>query len=170
MGCARLRISSFPTVGTGPDAHQWKEPPQPVPATASHCWGNDTVAALSDELLPRSSNDQRIPRFTWWDHKGTTEWVRYDFERPKTITGSSVYWFDDTGGGGCRVPVSWRLLYRDNGRWTEVSNAIGYGVEKNKFNKVKFDPVRTKALRLEVQLQPGYSGGILEWTVDAEQQ
>jgi hypothetical protein len=24
MGCARLRISSFPTIGSGPDAHQWK--------------------------------------------------------------------------------------------------------------------------------------------------
>jgi hypothetical protein len=170
MGCARLRISSFPTVGTGPDAHQWKEPPQPIPAAASHCWPNDTAAALSDKLLPRSSNDQRIPRFTWWDHKGTTEWVQYDFQEAKTIVGSSVYWFDDTGGGGCRVPASWRLLYQDNGRWRELPNATGYGVEKDKFNKVKFDPVRTKALRLEVQLQPGYSGGILEWTVDAEQQ
>jgi hypothetical protein len=24
MGCARLRISSFPTIGSGPDAYQWK--------------------------------------------------------------------------------------------------------------------------------------------------
>ncbi len=24
MGCARLRISSFPTIGEGPDAHEWK--------------------------------------------------------------------------------------------------------------------------------------------------
>jgi hypothetical protein len=24
MGCARLRISSFPTIGTGADAFQWK--------------------------------------------------------------------------------------------------------------------------------------------------
>jgi hypothetical protein len=24
MGCARLRISAFPTVGSGPDAHEWK--------------------------------------------------------------------------------------------------------------------------------------------------
>jgi hypothetical protein len=24
MGCARLRISAFPTIGTGPEAHEWK--------------------------------------------------------------------------------------------------------------------------------------------------
>jgi len=27
MGCARLRISAFPTIDTGPSAHTWKEPP-----------------------------------------------------------------------------------------------------------------------------------------------
>jgi hypothetical protein len=34
------------------------------------------------------------------------------------------------------------------------------------FNRVAFAPVETKALRLEVQLQPGWSGGILEWKVE----
>jgi len=166
MGCARLRISAFPTIGTGPDAHQWAEPPQPLPTTASHCWGHDTVDALSDKLLPRSSNDQSIPRFTWWDHKGTAEWVQYDFEQPKDVASVAVYWFDDTGGGGCRVPVSWRLLYKDDGQWREVSNARGYGVQKDKFNEVQFSPVRTISLRLQVQLQPGFSAGILEWRVN----
>jgi hypothetical protein len=33
MGCARLRISAFPTIGTGPDAREWKEQ---SPTTASH--------------------------------------------------------------------------------------------------------------------------------------
>lgn len=168
MGCARLRISAFPTIGTGPDAHQWAEPPQSLPATASHCWGPDTVDALSDKLVPRSLNDQSIPRFTWWDHKGTMEWVQYDFEQPKDITGVGVYWFDDTGGGGCRVPASWRLLYEDNGQWKEMPNVAGYGVEKDKFNSAKFDAVRTNSLRLEVQLQPGFSGGILEWRIDTK--
>jgi hypothetical protein len=26
MGCARLRISAFPTIGPGPGAHEWKQP------------------------------------------------------------------------------------------------------------------------------------------------
>ena len=31
MGAARLRITSFPTIGSGPDAHEWKAPEKPKP-------------------------------------------------------------------------------------------------------------------------------------------
>jgi hypothetical protein len=111
-----------------------------------------------------------MPRFTWWPNKGTAEWVQYDFEKPKRISGSAVYFFDDTGGGGCRIPKSWRLLYKDGNNWKELSNAGSYGVEKDKFNSVTFKPVQTSALRLEVQLQQDFSGGILEWRVDTNKQ
>ncbi|UCD52118.1 MAG: glycoside hydrolase family 127 protein [Phycisphaerales bacterium] len=168
MGCARLRISAFPTIGAGPDAHKWDEPPKSLPASASHCWDSDTVTALSDKILPSSSNDQSIPRFTWWPRKGSTEWVRYDFDKPKQVSAVELYWFDDTGRGGCRTPESWRLLYQDAGQWKEVPNATGYGVEKDKFNRVTFGPLRTKALRLEAQLRAEFSGGILEWRTNAE--
>jgi hypothetical protein len=170
MGCARLRISAFPTIGSGPDAHEWKQPPKSLPATASHCWGGDSVEALSDKLVPRSSNDQSISRMTWWPRKGTTEWVQYDFEKPREISGASVYWFDDTGSGGCRIPNSWRLLYKKDGRWAQVAGADNYRVKKHKFNTVKFEPVQTTALRLEADLQPDYSAGILEWRVDMKEQ
>jgi hypothetical protein len=166
MGCARLRISAFPTIGAGPNAQAWTHPPKTLPTTASHCGGGDTVTALSDKLLPKNSNDQSIPRFTWWDHKGTTEWAQYDFDKPRQVSGAAVYWFDDTGGGSCRTPKSWRLLYKDGNQWKPVPNAGKYGVEKDKFNRVKFEAVQTKSLRLEVQLQQNFSGGILEWQVD----
>ena len=168
MGCARLRISAFPTIGTGPDAHEWVGPGETIPAAASHCWEHDNVAALSDKLLPRNSNDQGIPRFTWWPRKGTTEWVQYDFDKPQNISSTEVYWFDDTGGGGCRTPKSWKLLYKDGDQWKEVTNAANYGTEKDKFNKVSFTPVQTKSLRIEVQLQADFSAGILEWQTDAK--
>ena len=170
MGCARLRISAFPTIGTGPDAHQWEPPPKSLPATASHCWDGDTAAALSDKLLPKNSNDYSIPRFTWWDHKGTTEWVQYDFEQPRKVSGISVYWFDDTGRGGCRTPKSWRVLYKDADRWKQVSNTGDYGLEKDKFNNVKFATVQTSSLRLEARLQLNFSAGVLEWRIDTEKQ
>jgi hypothetical protein len=40
-----------------------------------------------------------------------------------------------------------------------------YGVEKNKFNKIVFESVRTDSLRLEVQPQPNVTAGVLEWRV-----
>lgn len=161
MACARLRIAAFPTVSTAATAHRWTPPPPPP--FASHCWSNDTVTALSDGLEPRSSNDHSIPRFTWWDHRGSAEWVGYRFDEPRRISGCEVYWFDDTGVGQCRVPASWRVTYLDGEEWRPVANPTGYGVAKDTYNRVDFDPVETTAIRIEVQLQPGFSGGILEW-------
>jgi hypothetical protein len=168
MGCARLRIAAFPVIGSGTAAHDWQSAPVALPASASHCWDLDSVDAISDGLVPAKSNDQSMPRFTWWDHKGTIEWVQYDFKQLTTISGVEVYWFDDTGAGGCRVPKSWRLLYKDNDQWKEVSNPTEYGTARDKFNKVGFEPVQTAGLRIEVQLQPGLSSGILEWKLDTK--
>ena len=170
MGAARLRIASFPVIGTGPDARQWQKPQEPpkLPVTASHVWGGDTVEALVDGREPTSSGDQGIPRFTWWDRKGGTEWVQHDFAKPRKLTTSRVYWFDDrSSGGGCRVPTSWRLLYRDGpeGEWKPVKAKGPYAVAMDRYNAVEFEPVAATALRLEAKLQDAYSGGILEWQV-----
>jgi hypothetical protein len=146
--------------------------PRPAPTlasqsriSASHHWQNDDPSALNDQVLPKSSIDHEISRFTWWDHRGTTEWVQYDFAAAAKIAGVEIYWFDDTGRGQCKVPKSWKLLYRDGEAWKEVNATGVYGTAKDQFNVVNFEPVEAKALRIEVQLQPDVSGGILEWRV-----
>lgn len=48
----------------------------------------------------------------------------------------------------------------------EGENPSGYGIQTNGFNSVTFKPVSTTALRIEATLQPGKSGGVLEWTVE----
>jgi hypothetical protein len=158
-------------IGTGPDAREWQKPPEPakLPVSASHVFGSDTVAALVDGLEPRHSGDADLPRFTWWDHKGGTEWVQHDFGKPRKLSTSRVYWFDDTAkGGGCRLPASWTLLYRDGpgGDWKPVKAKGAYPVAPNKFNTIEFEPVETTGVRIEAQLQKDYSGGILEWRVE----
>ncbi|MBN2329290.1 MAG: glycoside hydrolase family 127 protein [Candidatus Omnitrophica bacterium] len=122
-------------------------------------------AALNDQLEPSDSNDQSIPRFHWWPHQGTQEWVQYDFAKPETVSSVRVYWFDDSGHGNCRVPESWKILYNDQGQWLPASDPGECGVNKDQFNEVSFDAVKTSGLRLEIQLQEGFSGGILEWQV-----
>jgi hypothetical protein len=164
MGCARLRIASFPTIGSGPDAHDWTEPAR-APHKASHCFESDTVMALSDGLEPKNSNDHSIPRFTWWPRRGTSEWVTCEFDKPRKVSGVEVYWFDDTGAGQCRVPKSWRLEYRDGAQWKAVGGKGPYGTEADKFNAIAFEPVTAKEFRITVQLKPDLSGGILEWRV-----
>lgn len=164
MGAARLRISAFPVIGDGPDAHEWKLPEIPK-VRASHCHDGDTVAAVCDGKTPASSDDHSIPRFTWWPEKGSFEWIERELDEPQRVSQVAVYWFDDTGRGGCRVPSAWRLLYRDGDAWKPVVNASEFGVAKDLFNAASFDPVTTDALKLEVQLQPDMSGGILEWQI-----
>jgi len=147
------------------------EPPslaEQIVPTASFCdrFGG-TPAALCDELEPKNSCDHDVPRFTWYDRLGTREWVQYEFPTPQKVTAVEVYWFDDGRiGRHCRVPQSWQLLYRDGDQWKPVEGASGYGVEQDKFNRVTFKPVVTKALRIEAQLQPKWSAGILEWKVE----
>ena len=77
-----------------------------------------------------------------------------------------MYWFDDTGIGECRLPKSWRALYKDGETWKQVDSSAPYGVEKDKFCGVSFKPVRTTAMRLEVQLISDFSAGMYEWKVE----
>ena len=167
MGAARLRITAFPRIGSGSDAYNgklWEN----TETRVSYCNPANTPKALDDGRVPESSDDLSIPRFAWWDHLGTTEWVEYRFEEPVEVSSSAVYWFDDRPGGDCRVPESWELLYREDGKWEPVQGVENYGTARDRFNKVTFDAVETKALRLRVQLRPDVSGGILEWRVNAD--
>ena len=165
MGAARLRIASLPTVSTAPEATIWTPPAAFPKMTAS--FRNAMESALAPILPgaePASSGDQIVPRFTWWDHTGTQEWIQRELTESATISAVSVYWFDDTGKGRCRVPQSWRLLHKgSDGIWNPVTGASDYGTSQDKYNKVTFAPVTTAALRIEVQLQNEMSGGLLRW-------
>jgi hypothetical protein len=165
MGAARLRISAIPTVTTNATATRWSTP---YKQSASYTNSSDTVLAMNDALLPASSSDTTIPRMTWWNHLGTAEWVRADFTGLCQVSQVSVYWYDDTGSGSCRVPQSWWVEYLAGTNWVQVSGTNGYGMARNQFNTVQFNPVQTTAVRLHVQLQSSVSGGVLEWQVPAE--
>jgi len=119
------------------------------------------VRAINDGDDPQSSDDPSS-YFDWWPRRGTTEWAEYAFASPATVSEVDVYWFDDTGRGQVRVPASWRLLYRDGEEWKPVGARSAYGVEKDRYNKVSFAPVRTTGLRLEVTAQQQFSVGIQE--------
>lgn len=164
MGGARLRITSFPVIGVGSDAHTWKT--EALWPRVSASFVHDSLKAVRQERTPAGSGDETIPRFTWWDHRGTAEWIQYDFEKPRTVSAISVYWFDDTGHGQCRVPQSARLLYKQGDRWVPVPGAPMVGVEKDRANRIAFPALSTTALRLEVQLQPNVSGGVLSWILE----
>jgi uncharacterized protein len=132
-------------------------------ASASH---DVATYALNDQIVPKNSSDESVPYMHWWPRKGTTEWVEYDFPGVQTVSRTEVYWFDDTGEGECRVPKSWRILYREGDAWKPVMAALPLPVARDSPSSVSFTPVRTESLRIEVELQSGFSAGIFEWKVE----
>jgi DUF1680 family protein len=121
--------------------------------------------SVNDQLEPEASSDEGVPFFHWWPHKGTAEWIQYDFPEPKEVSTVDVYWFDDTEEGECRVPASWRVLYKAGEEWLPVYTTDVYGVERDRFNRVLFETVMTSAVKLEIQSQQGFAGGIHEWSI-----
>jgi len=133
-------------------------------ATASHV--HDRLSALQDGAEPEGSGDRSIARFTWYPRLGTKEWVQYDFQLPWEISGAGVYWYDEAPEEIMRLPDSWELLYRtEEDEWKPVEGVDEYGTEGDKHNRITFDPVRTSALRIIVQLREGYSAGMLSWEI-----
>src|SRR3954463_9113159 len=168
--------------------------PTPYPTIASaskltHSPSTKRIATIVDGEEPRASNDGSS-YFDWWPRNGCAsaapaetpgtsggqargnqrpcsngEWIEMAFEKPATVSEAQIYWFDDTGRGGVRVPKSWRLLYKDGSDWKPVEAAGEYGVARDTYNTVLFKPVTTAALRLELVMQPNVSAGVQDWKV-----
>lgn len=145
--------------------------PKPAPTIASKSKVTGSIdnprmlMAINNQYEPLDSKDPAGSYLHWWPKKATTEWVQYDFDSSYTISSSGVYWFDDSPWGGCRIPASWKLLYLKDGQWLPVKNASPYTITKDQYDRVKFDPVTTTALRLELQLPAEHAAGIHEWIV-----
>ncbi|MBT7302921.1 MAG: hypothetical protein HN849_25540, partial [Victivallales bacterium] len=141
-----------------------------VTVKVSYCHSGDAMSAINDGLSPKNSDDHSIPRHTWWSHRGTKEWAMLEFAKPRRLGVMEVYWFDDRPrNGGCRVPASWKLEYRQEGKWREVQNPSSYGIERDRYNRTTFTPVMTDALRINAQQEAKRGGGILEWRVGDQQ-
>ncbi|MHC4534860.1 MAG: glycoside hydrolase family 127 protein [Planctomycetota bacterium] len=122
-----------------------------------------SLDAIKDQILPESSADSSTLQLDFWPHKGTTEWIQFDWNEKQNISSVKVYWFDDTGRGQCAVPKSWKTLYRDNkGKFKPVKNSSSYSTEKNTFNEVNFKPVKTTGIKIEIILQDKRSAGVQE--------
>jgi hypothetical protein len=107
-----------------------------------------------------------MPYFHYWPKNGTTEWLTYEFPKASEVKSATVYWYDDGPWGGCRVPKSWKIYYKDaNGEWAAVTGADNYGTAKGCANTVNFDPVNTTSVKLEIVLPDDNSTGLFEWEV-----
>ena len=124
------------------------------------------LSAINDRLVPKDANDRSVPYYHWWPKQKSTEWLAYELPAATKVQSCTVYWYDDGPWGGCRVPKSWKVYYKNaSGEWTAVPGADKYTVNKGAANTVNFDPIETTALKLEVVLPDDNSAGIFEWSV-----
>lgn len=130
--------------------------------TSNNCYPD----RIRDGQFPKKSNQHPGQLTHFWPHKGGEEWVSYTWDAPVETTTTRVYWFDDTGVGECRPPVSWLLEYQDEqGLWKAVNASTPYSVELDKWIEITHKPVVTKAMRVKVKQQDKFAVGIHEWQV-----
>src|SRR5262249_12408010 len=110
--------------------------------------GSGNIKAIQDGLEPVNSEDGSGTFLRLRPQEGDASWVQYDFAKSEKISSAEVYWKDDKQ---CVVaPKSWRLMYKDGNDWKPVKTLQPCGVDKDKFNKVTFEPVTTTAMRMEI--------------------
>lgn len=122
--------------------------------------------ALADQYQPKDASDQSNQILHWWPRFGQEEWVQYEFESPQKVQKVRVYWFDDGPNGGCRVPASWKLYYKEEGDWREVETEAAYTISKGDFDTLSFEAINTTSLKIVLQAQEGVSAGLIEWEVE----
>jgi hypothetical protein len=103
--------------------------------------------------------------YHWWPDKDRWEWIEYDFQKPGTISKTSVYWFDDGPDGGCRIPDEWEIVYLSGNLWKPVTAITKYTITKDGWDNVEFTPVKAKAVKIKVRLKKDFASGIYEWIV-----
>jgi hypothetical protein len=112
---------------------------------------NDDLAAVYDGADPLSSADESHLYFRMRPPEIKPAWVEYGFKAPIEVSSAEAYFVDDRRF--CRLPAAWRILYKDGNAWKPVATNEPYTVDRDAFNKVTFAPVRTSAVRLEVEPQ-----------------
>jgi uncharacterized protein len=144
--------------------------PLPAPTIANRSKVRSSKAtgdpgAVNDQIIPSNSNDHSVSYYHWWPEKNKWVWVEYDFDKPETISGTKVYWFDDGPDGGCRIPDTWEVLYLNGNVWEPVKGTSSYKVTKNGWDSLEFKPVKASAVKIKVKLNKDFSSGIYEWIV-----
>ena len=93
--------------------------------------------------------------------------MQYDFPKDETVSGVQVYWLvTDQYDCVARVPASWEVLCKSGDGWAGVEAAGPCWTAEDRYNEVRFKPVFTGAIRIRARLQPGFSGGIVEWKIE----
>ncbi|MEI7984717.1 MAG: beta-L-arabinofuranosidase domain-containing protein [Armatimonadota bacterium] len=135
--------------------------------TTSFTNSNSNPNGVNDGYVPSDSNQNSPKQLHYWPHNGGQEWVQYTFPEAITVNSSKIYWFDDTGHGGCKIPKAWVMQVKEGGVWRTVSlkSTSKFSLKLDAWNEVFFNSVSGKEFRLLIDQQDKWSSGIHEWQI-----
>ena len=76
---------------------------------ATSCYHSDFIEAMIDNVVPKSSKDETIRRWTSYPNVGQNQEIELTLKNKMDIQSISLYWFDDNQG--VRLPQEWRVEY-----------------------------------------------------------
>lgn len=133
------------------------------------------LAALNDRRVGPCSNFRATPRFVFPEKSTGRQWIEYEWDAPRKLSRAAVYWALDTPvpvywrdrsrGGLLKLPKSWRLLCKHGDAWRPIETRDPYALQPDHDNEVRFTPVTTSAVRMEIEISDSPCG-IQEWLID----
>jgi hypothetical protein len=118
----------------------------------THTAEGTSLAAVFDSVVPKMSDDQKVPHWSSLPFTNRRQDVTFSFDGSKTVNEISVFWYEDTATEAVFLPRDWWVDYQDgDGEWKrmELKAGSGYGLKKDQFNTVKpAASFQTTALRI----------------------
>jgi F5/8 type C domain len=107
-----------------------------------------------------------IPNTRWTSYTSPNpqDWWSVDFGQVRQVHDIRIYFYNDNGG--VKTPVSYQLQYQtSSGDWLDIPSQVRDPVAPagNDLNRITFDSIQTRALRVIVTPQPGSGAGITEF-------
>lgn len=121
-------------------------------------------ASLREGDEPARSTDATPRTMHFRGHTGGSEWVQYEWPTPQPFGSCEVFWREDASRG-IALPTAARLCWRDGDRWVPVTSHDGrpLAVARDRWCRQEFLPVKTTALRLEIDQPAAAATGLQRW-------
>ncbi len=135
------------------------------------------LLALNDRRVGPNSRFRPTPRFICPQEPSNDggPWIQYEWDEARELNETAVYWALDqpkkvywgerVRGTLLKLPESWQLLYKDGDAWVPVRTKDDYPLKPDQMNRIRFTPVKTKAVRLRI-VPADAACAIQEWSVN----
>jgi F5/8 type C domain-containing protein len=107
-----------------------------------------------------------IPNTRWTSYTSPNpqDWWSVDLGQVRSVSDIRIYFYNDNGG--VKTPVSYQLQFQTStGEWLDIPNQIRDPVASagNDLNRITFDPIQARVLRVIVTPQTSSGAGITEF-------